>query len=249
LLPLQKRNGFFIFVTILSLTADGPGENVYQMSVLCTCPLGNAIATIAIENCPENVGQIQKILFQRRYSSGTTLNEFTIATGDPAEVANWTDLLTATDGTKVTVSPYLSQPETEPGAPVTYGGGNATIGGIEVIVGRDPTTFTGMFLNTSQKSIKDMKALECEANGNEATLAVYFVDEFGQIIGISDDIDNPTKVRPIPIRSLFVGDKNFGGFEEPDTNMIQFSLLPNWSDDLYIVSPDDFDPLTDLANS
>ena len=52
---------------------------------------------------------------------------------------------------------------------------------------------------------------------------------------------------PIPVRSFFVGDKTHGGLEAPDSNAIQWTFLPNYSDDLAIVTPADFNPLTDLV--
>ena len=54
----------------------------------------------------------------------------------------------------------------------------------------------------------------------------------------------------IPVGKFFIGDKNLGGFEEPDSNAIEWSFFPNWSDDLDIVKASEFDynPLTDLVN-
>jgi hypothetical protein len=46
-----------------------------------------------------------------------------------------------------------------------------------------------------------------------------------------------------------VGDKNLGGFDAPDGNAISWSFPPNWSDNLVIVTPSDFNPLTDLVNA
>lgn len=211
------------------------------MSLLCTCPAATAIPDIVLEDCPEGVGQIQKLLFQRVYSAAGTKNSFTIASANPNLKASWTPKLAASDGTKVVQTPFISGPTVEPGAARKYGGGNATIGGIEVIVGREPTNFSAMFLTTSQVSIKDLKAFMCENVG------VFFIDENGVIIGISDDVDNPTKFYPIPIQGLFIGDKKFGGLEEPDSNVIEFGLYPNWSDNLLIVTPTDFDALTELV--
>ena len=36
--------------------------------------------------------------------------------------------------------------------------------------------------------------------------------------------------------SLFSGDKTLGGFDAPDSNAIQFSFRPNWSDDLKVIA-------------
>ena len=81
-------------------------------------------------------------------------------------------------------------------------------------------------------------------------VGVYLVDENGNIGCLVDDMDSPTKYMPIPIGKLFVGDKKLGGFEEPDSNSIEWAFSPNWSDKFYIVKRDtlDFNPLTDWVN-
>lgn len=214
--------------------------------MFCSCPAASAINSIPIENCPERIGQIQKVVFQRVFSSAGVKNSLTIASANPNLLATWTTLLAATNSTKVVQSPFLSNPVFEPGAARRYGGGNATIGGIETIVGREPTSFTAAFLNTSQKSIKALKALMCEGDG-AYNLGVYLIDEFGRIIGISNNITTPTIFYPIPAASLFLSDKKLGGIEEPDMNMMEVNLYPNWSDNIHIVTPTDFDALTALV--
>jgi hypothetical protein len=88
-----------------------------------------------------------------------------------------------------------------------------------------------------------MKELECEAAANN--LGVFLFDEAGRIEALVDK-SVATTFYPIPVQSLFVGDKVHGGLEAPDSNALQFSFLPNYSDQLRIVVPDDFNPLTDL---
>ena len=94
-----------------------------------------------------------------------------------------------------------------------------------------------------QNVIKAMKDLQCEAVGDN--LGVFLFDENGNIEAIADATTAGT-FYPIPIRSLFIGDKTHGGLEAPDSNNIQWSFLPNYSDQLDIVVPSDFNPLTDL---
>lgn len=214
------------------------------MGLLCTCPAASEIQDIYLDSCPETVGQIQKVIFQRLYSTGTTKNSFTIATANPNLQASWTTLFAASDGTKPQITPYIQNPTTTAGGPRTFGGGNATLGGSEIIVGVEPTTFEAEFHYVTQRTIDDLKELMCEV------LAVYFIDEHGQIIGITDDKSSPTLFYPVPIvkNTLFVGDKSFGGLENPDVNALRFQMAPNWSDKLHIVTPSDFDALTDLAN-
>lgn len=197
---------------------------------------------IPVSNCPESFGQIQKVAFQRLYKSTGEKNSFKTDAGIEKK-ASWTPLLSADDDTKIVISPYIQAPTAEAGAARTFGGGNETLGGVEEIVGREPTPFTGVMRNLPQKIIKALKELQCESWGDN--LGVYLFDENGAI-GAIQDAKTATTHYPIPIRSLFIGDKTLGGYEAPDSNNIQWVFLPNWSDDLAIIAPEDFNPLTDL---
>ena len=197
---------------------------------------------IPVSNCPESFGQIQKVAFQRLYKSTGEKNSFKTDAGIEKK-ASWTSLLSADDDTKIVISPYIQAPTAEAGAARTFGGGNETLGGVEEIVGREPTPFTGVMRKLPQKIIKALKELQCESWGDN--LGVYLFDENGAI-GAIQDAKTATIHYPIPIRSLFIGDKTLGGYEAPDSNNIQWAFLPNWSDDLAIIVPEDFNPLTDL---
>ncbi len=210
--------------------------------ITCQCPAAAALTTIPAQGCAESFGQIQKVAFQRLTTAGAK-NSFT-SSADIKLKASWTALMSAADSTKVVVSPYIQAPTVEAGAARTFGGGNETLGGVEMIIGREPTPFTGVIRAVSQSVIKAIKALQCEAIADN--LGVYLFDENGNICALKDQT-TPTTFYPIPIRALFVGDKSFGGLEAPDSNAIQWSFLPNYSDDLAIVSPTDFNPLTDLV--
>lgn len=210
--------------------------------MICKCPAGTALPDIPVSNCPESFGQIQKVAFQRLYKSTGEKNSFKADAGIEKK-ASWTPLLSADDDTKIVISPYIQAPTAEAGAARTFGGGNETLGGVEEIVGREPTPFTGVMRKLPQKIIKALKELQCESWGDN--LGVYLFDENGAI-GAIQDAKTATTHYPIPIRSLFIGDKTLGGYEAPDSNNIQWAFLPNWSDDLAFIVPEDFNPLTDL---
>ena len=210
--------------------------------MICKCPAGTALPDIPVSNCPESFGQIQKVAFQRLYKSTGEKNSFKTDAGIEKK-ASWTPLLSADDDTKIVISPYIQAPTAEAGAARTFGGGNETLGGVEEIVGREPTPFTGVMRKLPQKIIKALKELQYESWGDN--LGVYLFDENGAI-GAIQDAKTATTHYPIPIRSLFIGDKTLGGYEAPDSNNIQWAFLPNWSDDLAIIVPEDFNPLTDL---
>lgn len=209
---------------------------------ICKCPAATKLPNIPDFKCAESFGQIQKVAFQRLYKNTGDKNSF--ATDGIGKYASWTPFLSADDDTKVVVSPYIQAPTAEAGAPRTFGGGNETLGGIEEIIGREPTTFTAVMRKMPQSLIKALKDLQCESDSQN--LGVYLFDENGAI-GALQDSGEEIKHYPIPIRSLFIGDKTLGGFEAPDSNAIQWTFLPNWSDDLVIIKPD-FNPLTDLKN-
>lgn len=210
------------------------------MGLNCGCPIGAHLTDLTIADCKESLGQVQKVIFQRVYKSEGVKNAADITTK-----ATITTFFSAKDSTKMIISPYIQNPTTEPGAARTFGGGNQTLGGVEIIIGREPTNFTGIMYQESQRTIATLKDYMCEDIG------VYLIDENGNIGCIADDPASPTKYLPIPIGKLFVGDKNLGGFEEPDSNTIEWSFFPNWSDDLVIIKQSelDYNPLTDLANA
>ena len=210
--------------------------------MICKCPAAAALPDIPAVKCPESFGQIQKVAFQRLTTDAGAKNSFTSAAAITL-LASWTPKLSAADSTKIVVSPYIQAPTAEAGAARTFGGGNETLGGVEEIIGREPTPFTGVIRKTAQSVIKAMKELQCESYGDN--LGVFLFDENGAIGAIEDEATAGTYY-PIPIRSLFIGDKTLGGLEAPDSNAISWSFLPNWSDNLAIVAPD-FNPLTDLV--
>lgn len=209
--------------------------------ISCKCPAATAITSIPAITCPESFGQIQKVAFQRIFSSGTTKNQFATATKITA-LASWTAFKAAADSTKIVISPYVEAPTAEAGAARTFGGGNESLNGIEEIIGREPTPFSAVIRRAPQSVIKAIKELQCESAVHN--LGVYLFDELGRIGAIKGSGDDD--FFPIPVESLFVGDKTLGGLEAPDNNAISWSFKPNWSDDLAIVVPTDFNPLTDL---
>jgi hypothetical protein len=210
------------------------------MGILIDCPVAASLGAPR-EACSESVGQIQKGAFQRQYASAGVKNKIVVATTPPAELATWTTLLVASDATKLIVTPPLSAPEMTPGAAITYGGGNETIGGIKQLVGTEPTDVTFNFLKISQATIADLKKFKGE------DIALWMFDEYGRTICLADDVITPTELYPIPLAYLFISDKKLGGKSEPDMNMAELQFFPNWSDKLVIVNHD-FNPLSALIN-
>ena len=216
---------------------------------LCSCPAAASLTTIPAVSCSESFGQIQKVAFMRLRSSAGVENKFTEGGASTAieKKAAWTAKMAKTDYEKVVISPYIQAPAQDGGDARTFGGGNDTLGGIEIVIGRNPTNFNGVMRGVPQSVIKAMKDLQCDGNGDN--LGVILFDENGNIEAIKETVSGTPDVvyyKPIPIRGLFIGDKVHGGFEAPDNNAISWKFLPNYSDDLDIIAAEDFNPLTDL---
>lgn len=214
------------------------------MGLNCGCPVGAHIADLDIKECKESMGQVQKVAFQRIYKTSGVKN----SVEDPTKKASFSAMFSASDGSKMVISPYIQGPTTEPGDARTFGGGNQTLGGIEITIGRNPTGFSGTIYQENQATIKQLKQYQCE------NIGVWLIDENGNLGCISEKImveaSEKTVYMPIPIGKFFVGDKKLGGFEEPDSNSISWSFYPNWSDDFVIIKNEelDFNPLTDWVN-
>lgn len=215
------------------------------MSITCQCPLAEALPKIPNASCPVSFGQIQKVAFQRLRKPTGVANEFT-AEAAITKKSSWTALLAAEDVTKVVVSPYINSPADSGGDARTSSGGNDDLGGVATILGSEPIQFTGSLRAIDQSIVKALKELICEANAGN--LGVFLFDENGNIEAIQDETTKTT-YRPIPIRSFFVADKVHGNYDAKDSNAIQWSYQPNYSDNLTIVKPEDFNPLTDLVNA
>ena len=216
---------------------------------LCACPAATALTTIPAATCAESFGQVQKVAFMRLKKADGTVNSFVDGSGTGIDKkAAWTAKMALTDGGKAVISPYIQAPTQDGGDARTFGGGNETLGGVEMVIGRNPMNFSGVMRGVPQSIIKVMKSLQCEAQGDN--LGVILFDENGNIEAIkkvTTGTPDTVEYMPIPIRSLFIGDKVHGGLEAPDNNAISWKFLPNYSDDLAIVQPDDFNPLTDLV--
>lgn len=213
------------------------------MSLICQCPAASALTTIPNVACAENFGQIQKVAFQRLRQADGTVNSFT-STASILLKASWTALLAATNGTKVVISPYINAPADSGGDARMSSGGNDDLGGVATVLGGNPVQFDGSLRSIPQSVIKVMKELQCEANAGN--LGVFLFDENGNIEALQDPT-TATTYYPIPIRGLFIGSKIHGNYDAKDSNLISWQYPDNYSDDLVIVKPTDFNPLTDLV--
>jgi len=197
------------------------------MSLTICCPIGSVLdsAVTSLHPCPADVGQIQKLVFWRTGQSIASVATAIIE-------ATWTALLAATGDTKAVVTPFVHNPDIPAGDPREYGGGNETQWGAPLRKGAQSPVLTFNMLAEDQDVITAMKQWICEA------IDVVFINEANQFV--YSDAGSVFAGFPIVPNSLFIGDKKIGGFDEFDSNIIQFNLQPNWSDDLEITTATDF---------
>lgn len=204
------------------------------MSLSCNCPLPSAIASIPAIDCPTSFGQIQKIGLQRVGDAfdGTLGNDITL-------LADWQTRTSAVDDTKIVVSPFMVEFAIAPGDAITIGGGdNTTLNGESQLVGVNPSSVTAKIQQAPADVIQALMDLRCEKS-----LVVYLFNDAGKIIAFEVATDS---FKGLPISSFFASDRANDGFGTIDYNNISFNLKKDWSATAVVITPADFNPLTDL---
>ncbi len=203
------------------------------------CPRPAALPTVNKVSCPENLGQIQRFLFQRAGfvfdSTGST---------DIKLLASWTPLFIATGDTKVVSTPVMANVVIPRGeAKVEGGGDNTTIDGVELVVGVGPITLTGDLISVPAKVIKQLKSLFGEEN-----LVVYMINQYGEIIAHDNDpAATGTLVTGLQISGrVFASDAGNEGLNTLDKATLRFSFAEGWRDQLVKVKGTDFNAKTGL---
>lgn len=197
------------------------------------------------------IGEVQRIYLQRTYSSGTTLNKFTIGTANPNVIASWTSLLTATDGTKILApssttgpsSATIHAPTFTAGEAIEFGGDGETADGIPWTVGASPGRFEARIVAKASKTIEGWRALWGEQ------LSAYFELGNGRILGATDNNASPTIFKGIKIENLFVGMRNGDSRTEVGFNQLSFNLPWGWDSYLHVITPSDFTARNSIVNS
>lgn len=211
--------------------------------ITCQCPAAAALPNVPNVQCSESFGQIQKVVFQRLRKDDGSRNSFT-ADAEITKLESWEPLLTAADGTKVVITPFVYAPADSGGDARMTGGGNDDLGGIPEVLGANPVQFAAQLRAVPQDVVKSLKSLICEANAGN--IGVFLIDENGNIEALRDETVDTTYY-PIPVRGLFFGDKIHGNYDAKDQNALSWYYTEGYSDNLAIVKPE-FNALTDLRN-
>lgn len=203
------------------------------------CPKPTQLVTIPAVSCPENIGQIVKVVLQRR---GYTFTDGSVPESDFELAASWTALLAKTDDDKIVVTPFLSAAAISGSEAITRGGGtNETTFGAKQNVGEQNPEFTSMIDAAPAAVLLAMKNLGSE------DLVAYFIDQYDRIIGSSSDSNLNVTGFPIIPLTLFVSSADNKGYASIDQATFSFSLYPNWRDHITIFKPADWSPLSVIA--
>lgn len=204
----------------------------------CNCPEPTALTEITAEACGVNLKQIQRLAYQR--ISGDHFNDGDIPATDITLLADWQAKISAVDEEKIVITPLIGgDPTIESGEAITTGGGdNSTLNGVEEVEGVNPSSFSCIFKSLSSTVEAELKELTCEMN-----LVVYLFLQGGLIACVEV---TATEHDGFPLQSIFTSDRNNEGFGTKDFVNHTFQLAPGWSDSLVVITPADFNPLTDL---
>lgn len=205
------------------------------MNPLFSCPPPAALATIPAQACPEVWDQIVKFAFQRKQASPS----FTSATIKVA--ATWTPLLTATDNTKIVITPYIAGVVIPPSEVLKEGGNdNSTINGIPRIGGLGHVSVTAQPQSLAAAVRTALQGLGSESaiSPGFTNLWVYFFNRYGQIIANADGSG-------FDAYNVMGGDAGTEGFNKLNTINWGFDLAGGWSTNATLYQPTaPFNPLT-----
>ena len=209
--------------------------------LVCDCPLPAAINDIPVDACKFSFDQIQKFFFQRKQASAP----FT-ALAPITALANVTPFLSAVDGTKIGVSPFVSNvviPQSE--ALENGGNDNTTLSGIPEYNGEGNQLLSGIIKNASASTIAALRTLTCESLGELGidVFTAYFVTRNGDII--AKGTDPAGNIEGISVYNIRVGSLGSEGFNAKNQNAFSFYLLPGWDEEFIQIkrSALDYDPL------
>ena len=214
------------------------------MSDLCqdcgTAP--TAIGTATKQTAELSLGEIGKVYIQRKYSTGTTLNEIIVATANPNLKATWTALSGAADSTKVSFSPIVHAPEFTLGDKNEHGGVGVRQGGKTQDLGSNPSKVKLLAYGITATIEAELKLLACESD-----LVVFPIDECDNIWGKNEE-GGTTKFYGLGIGASFsCSDRVINGKGNPDHWEIEFEFPSGYSANMIRVVPEAiFFPLTDF---
>ncbi|MBL7738708.1 MAG: hypothetical protein JNK14_05775 [Chitinophagaceae bacterium] len=210
---------------------------------LFECPAPAYLESIPIGACPVRWDQVQKLIL-RRIDGRTDLTKANIILS-----ATITPLLTATDDTKIVVSPFMSNVVIPQGEILKEGGNdNTTLNGIPQLRGLGFVNVTAQIRNANSDTVDVMRALTPESalQPGQTNLEVILVNKDGKLI-VREQAGSGSRVEGFPIYNFTVSDVGSAGFAQDNINNIGWDFAPGWSEGHRLLTPTDYAALT-LSN-
>lgn len=201
----------------------------------CVCPRPAALKTVNRVTCPESLGQIQRLIFQR---GGYVFDSEADPTTDITLLASWTPLITAVAGTKIVITPNLDNFVIPQAEAITRGGNsNETLNGVEQVIGYGGITATGNLTNVPVFIIDQLRDLMCEPD-----LVVFMINQYGRFVASSAIYPVPSPLEqvigiPVQPSTLGVPYPDAKGFATVDESTIRFGLAEDWAKGRVIIQP------------
>lgn len=207
----------------------------------CDCPDG-IVPTVSSDECKQyrGLGKGAKLFFQKVEGA----NAFVDGTNGIDLASSWTGLPDAINGTKVTVTPLLSELNFEE---VEVVDGVENFDGATTKTGIRPQRVVATWTDPKPEHVKAIDSLACSSN-----LGVYFVMSSDKIIG--DKVtDTPETFLPIKISPETLIGKTPTRAPEFGAQFIytlEFQIPSEWYADSEVKEPEDaFSYLTDVVSS
>lgn len=210
---------------------------------LFSCPAPAYLGSIPIGTCPIRWDQVQKIIF-RRIDGRADLTKANIILS-----ATMTPLLTATNDTKILISPFMGNVIIPQSEVLTEGGNdNTTLNGIPQLRGLGFVNCTAQIYNANSDTVDTMRLItpETAIQPGVTDVEAILVNKDGKLI-VREQVGSGSRVEGFPIYNFTVSDVGSQGFAQNNINNVSWSFAPGWSEGHRLLTPTNYTALT-LSN-
>lgn len=205
----------------------------------CPCPKDASLTIITDSDCPIQWDRVRKMSACRQFEFFSTTSSNVSTVVELKTLSEWTTALAAVDDTLQMITVKVGNFVIVPGEAVTteFDGDTKSTGGYL------PSSVTFDYLGISSTQLEEMRKLACED-----VLYIMLFDKDGNIVhAIEGTVPGGFKVVGNTWTSSDMGQEEAGG-SIISHGVLQ--LVDGWSagTNVTVSQPDDFNPLTDLAN-
>lgn len=210
-----------------------------------SCPVPDVLPEIPANDCPFKIDQIIRAAFQLRQIGAEPFTP----TDPITKKASWAKLVAAPDATKIVFTPIFAGlviPRSE--AKEEGGNDNSTAFGIPEYVGEQTVKITATLKNIGPKVVAALRKLVEQSIPQTGAyrLTVYLFTKNGQILCIEHTQANVVKHTGNPLFNLRFSSRGSEGFNASDTVEMGWYFPADWDEQVNLITPEDFNPLTDF---